>query len=278
MTPQVQLSQEPKLDTRDRADSQLNPASPPDSIAGNQLSTGTILDEPLLGESADLPSIPPRDLYSDEPEMESDLHLRQLILLLSCLNWLWRDRTDYFAAGNLTIYYSDQRIKTRDFRGPDFFVVKGVESRPRKSWTLWEEAGRYPDVIVEILSDATAKVDRTTKKALYQTTFRTPDYFWFDPNSLEFAGFCLNGGIYVPLQPNAQGWLWSEQLQLFLGIQAQQLRFFTREGELVPTSQEAAVAAEARVEQEAQRAEREAQRAERLAAKLRELNIDPDRL
>ncbi len=224
----------------------------------------TLAALPWAESESPLPSIPPCDLYSDEPEMESDLHLRQLILLLNCLSWLWRDRSDYFAAGNLTIYYSDQRIKTRDFRGPDFFVVKGVESRPRKSWTIWEENGRYPDVIIEILSETTAQVDRTIKKDLYQTTFRTPDYFWFDPYSLEFAGFCLNGGTYVALPPNAQGWLWSAQLNLFLGIQEQRLRFFTPEGQLVLTSEEAALAAEAR--------------AERFAAKLRELQIDPDQL
>ena len=36
---------------------------------------------------------PPGDLYSDEPALESYLHLQQLILLLNCLDWLWRDRT-----------------------------------------------------------------------------------------------------------------------------------------------------------------------------------------
>jgi hypothetical protein len=56
--------------------------------------------------------------------------------------------------------------------------------------------------------------------------------------------------------------LWSQQLGLYLGIHQEQLRFFTTEGQLVPTPEEVA--------------ERETQRAERLAAKLRELNIDPD--
>ena len=29
---------------------------------------------------------PPTDLWSDEPPVESDLHLQQLILLLSCID------------------------------------------------------------------------------------------------------------------------------------------------------------------------------------------------
>jgi Uma2 family endonuclease len=38
---------------------------------------------------------PPGDLYSDEPPWETELHLRQIILLLNCLEWLWRDRNDF---------------------------------------------------------------------------------------------------------------------------------------------------------------------------------------
>lgn len=115
--------------------------------------------------------------------MESYQHLQQLLLLLTCLDWLWKDRNNYFAAGNLTVYYSTRKLKSEDFRekqseplfnrnaeeavqtifGPDFFVVLETEKRPRKSWTVWEEDGKYPNVIVELLSDSTAKIDRELK-------------------------------------------------------------------------------------------------------------------
>ena len=131
----------------------------------------------------------PTDLWSDEPPLESDLHLQQIILLLTCLESFWSDRNDYYATGNLTIYYNAEQLKKRDFCGPDFFVVLNTEKRPRKSWVVWGEKGQYPHVIVEILSDYTAKIDRTNKKELYQNIFRTPNYFWFDPVSLEFQGF-----------------------------------------------------------------------------------------
>jgi Uma2 family endonuclease len=219
---------------------------------------------------------PPGDLYSDEPPLESYLHLQQIILLMKCLDWLWKDRNDYFAAGNLTIYYSPRQRKSEDFRGPDFFVVLGTDRKPRKSWVVWEEDGKYPNVIIELLSNSTAKTDRGLKKQIYQDTFRTPDYFWFDPDSLEFQGFHLVDGQYHELQPNQYGWLWSQQLGLYLGVQGQQLRYFTAEGQLVPTPEESAEQAEARAEAERQRAEAERQRTDRLAAKLRELGIDPD--
>ncbi|UBF25535.1 Uma2 family endonuclease [Kovacikia minuta CCNUW1] len=220
---------------------------------------------------AEIPTLPPCDLYSDEPPLETDLHLQQIILFLECLNWCWREKNDYYASANSTIYFSEKQLKNKDFRGPDFFVVLGVERHPRKSWVVWAEDGKTPNVIIEVLSKSTADVDRGLKKQHYQDVLKVYDYFWFDPDSLEFAGFCLVNGHYQSLQPNDQGWLWSEQLQLFLGIHQNKLRYFTPDGHLVPSPTEAALTAE-------QRAEQEAQRAERLAAKLRELNIDPDAL
>jgi Uma2 family endonuclease len=72
-----------------------------------------------------------RQLYSDEPEKESSLHYMQLLLFVTCLEWLWRDRTNFFIGANLTIYFSRQQLRNRDFRGPDFFLVKQTDKRPR---------------------------------------------------------------------------------------------------------------------------------------------------
>ncbi|MDA0672171.1 MAG: Uma2 family endonuclease [Cyanobacteria bacterium] len=228
---------------------------------------------------------PPGDLYSDEPPLETDLHRDQIDLLIRLLKQFWGDRQDCYASGNLTIYYSPHQRKSEDFRGPDFFVVLGTEKRPRKSWVVWEEGGKYPNVIVELLSESTAKTDRGLKKQIYQDIFRTPNYFWFDPDSLEFEGFQLMNGTYQPIPMTEQGWRWSEQLGLYLGVQNQQLRFFTTAGELVPTAEEQAETERQRAEAEHQRAEAEHQRAEaerlrnqELAAKLRELGVDPDTL
>jgi Uma2 family endonuclease len=205
---------------------------------------------------------PPGDLYSDEPPVETELHLEQIMLLIKCLKWLWKDRDDFYATGNMTIYYSPNQKKSEYFRGPDFFVVLGTERKTRKSWVVWNEDGKYPNVILEILSPSTANTDRDFKKQLYQNTFRTPDYFWFDPYTLEFAGFHLVDGQYHPLKINEQGHLWSQQLELYLGIHDGLLRYFTPSGNLVPTPEESA--------------EAESQKVGRLAAKLRELNIDPE--
>lgn len=209
-------------------------------------------------------------LESNEPEMESSLHYAQLALLVSCLEWLWRDRNDFFIGANLTIYFSREQLKKRDFRGPDFFLVNQTERRPRKSWVVWEEGGQYPDLIIELLSPATAKTDapreplreRSLKKVLYQDRFRTPEYFWFSPETLEFEGYRLAGQHYEAIAPNESGWRWSEVLGLFIGVKDNTLRYFHHSEELVPTPEEAAKAAQ--------------ERAERLAEQLKALGVEPE--
>ncbi|EDX71889.1 conserved hypothetical protein [Coleofasciculus chthonoplastes PCC 7420] len=203
----------------------------------------------------------------------TDLHRLQMTLLIACLEWLWRERNDFYASGNLTIYYSPRQRKSEKFRGPDFFVVLGVERFPRQSWVVWEEDGKYPNVIVEILSPKTAATDRGLKKQLYQDVFRTPDYFWFDPNSLEFQGFHLVDGEYEQLHPNQQGWLWSKQLGLYLGIYESKLRFFNAQGQLIPIPQEVAEQEQqqrVQAEQQLTQAEQQLTEMESLLSRYRE--------
>ena len=207
--------------------------------------------------------------WSDEPQLESSLHLEQILLLIACLKWWWREgaadnlleRDRFFLGGNISIYYEKKQGKkgSHRFSGPDFFLVKNVSGRPRKSWMVWKEDNCFPDLIIEILSSGTAKVDRTDKKRLYQNTFKTPEYFWFHPWTLEFAGFKLVNGKYQSIPANASGQLWSEQLQLYVGVHERQLRFFTVMGDLVPIPPEAAIEAEKRLQAAEQQAEQERQ-------------------
>ncbi|MEB3830852.1 Uma2 family endonuclease, partial [Phormidium sp. CCY1219] len=94
--------------------------------------------------SSDIPTVPPGELWSEEPPLESYRHLKQLILLLTCLERYWQERTDFFAGANMSVYYSTRQRKSEDMRGPDFFVVLDTQRRERKSWVVWEEDGKYP--------------------------------------------------------------------------------------------------------------------------------------
>ncbi|MBC1236941.1 Uma2 family endonuclease [Nostoc sp. 2RC] len=214
---------------------------------------------------------PPGDILSDEPPLESDLHRDQIDLLIRLLKSWWREKQDFYASGNLTIYYSPNQKKSEYFRGPDFFVVLGTEKKDRKSWVVWQEDGKYPNVIVEILSNSTAAIDKGFKKQIYQDTFRTPDYFLFDPIKMEFQGFHLVDGKYQEIQSTTDGRLWSQQLELYLGVYEGKLRFFTTENQLIPSSEELA-----------QQAEECVQQAEQEIARLRELlrtqGINPENI
>ncbi len=239
----------------------------------------------VLTHTTQFPLPPASELWSDEPPLETDRHLQQILFLLASLGWWWRDRPDapdggrhdFFMAGNLSIYFNPDQLKTKDFRGPDFFVVLDTDDRERKSWVVWQENYQFPNVIVELLSESTANVDRVDKKNIYQNDFKTPEYFWFDPYSFEFKGFRLQpSGQYRAITKTARGWRWSEQLQLYLGVEGKKLRFFTPEHTMVPAPAEAAIAereraeaaylqlrqVEMRAREERQRAEQERQRAE----------------
>lgn len=251
-----------------------------------------------LLDNLDLPA-------EDGIPMETNWHRIAMNLLIDSVHALWHDRTDYFAGGNMFIYFSFDQVLRKHYRGPDVFVVKNVDGkRDRDSWIVWKEAGRYPDVIIELASPSTAKTDLTVKKDIYEHTFRTSEYFCYNPRPRRLIGWRLQQHAYEPIQPNEHGWLWSEELQVWLGAwegeyqrkQAVWPRFYTGEHQLVLTMKELAVqhaALEAqraeveaqradvqaqRAEAEAQRAEAEAQRAQRFAAKLREMGIDPESL
>ncbi len=205
-------------------------------------------------------ALPPTGLVSEEPEMESTAHLLQLVALLTSLRWWWRHREDFFAAGNLTLYFSALQARTHDFRGPDFFVVLDTTPEPRDAWVVWEEGGRSPNVIVEIASPSTAAEDRGPKRRVYEQVLRTPEYVMFDPADGAVEVLRHGGAEYRRVEADARGLFASEQLGLAFGVHGGQLRFFTTEGVLVPTPEEAAAEAE-RAADAAQRAADAAERA-----------------
>ena len=109
---------------------------------------------------------PPSDLVFDDGEpLETNRHRIAMNVLIDSVLLALAERSDFFAGGNMFVYYSRNQAMNRDFRGPDFFVALDVDgSRSRQGWVVWEEDGRYPDVIVELLSPSTANVDRGVKK------------------------------------------------------------------------------------------------------------------
>ncbi len=245
------------------------------------------------------PPTPPTDLIFDDGEpLESNRHRIAMNVLIDSALTALADTPNSFVGGNMFVYYSRNQSMNKDFRGPDFFAVLDVDgTRERQGWVTWEEDGRYPDVIIELMSPSTSKVDKGEKKRLYESTFRTAQYYIydpFDPNSL--AGWHLDGSQrYQPIAPNERGWLWCETLGLWVGPWEGQLRrepptgtchwlrFYDRafnvvslQEEQAQQAQEQAQQAQEQAQQAQEQAQQERQRADRLAARLRELGEDPE--
>ncbi|MFN8492305.1 MAG: Uma2 family endonuclease [Caldilineaceae bacterium] len=240
----------------------------------------------------EIPDIPNIDLPEEDGEpLESNWHRLQINLLDDNLRNYWRDRQDFFAGGNMFVYYSLQQVRNRDYKGPDFFVVKGVDgSYSRNKWVAWEENGRLPDVIVELMSPSTMDEDFGNKRKLYERTFHTSEYFCYDPDTHQLLGWRLSETSYIRIKPDPHGWLWSKELDAYIGLwdgeyhqtSARWLRLFDKAGQLIPTAAEAGyVLAEAerqRAEAEHLRAEAERQRAEAAEAELARLKAELARL
>jgi len=229
------------------------------------------------------PPLPPTDLIFDDGEpLESNRHRIAMNVLIEGVHQAYQGRDDYFTGGNMFVYYSSRQVRDRDFRGPDFFVALDVDgTKERQGWVVWEEEGRYPDAIVELMSPSTARQDTGKKKDIYEQIFRTRDYFVYDPfdtNSLQ--GWHLGSNLrYEAIEADERGWLWCESLGLWLGTwegtltkeKAVWARFFDREGNLILLSQELA-------EQERERADRAEADLQALRDRLQDMGIDPDRL
>jgi Uma2 family endonuclease len=100
------------------------------------------------------------------------------------------------------------------------FVVLDVERKARKSWVAWEERGKLPDVVIEVTSESTARVERGEQKRLYAQTSRTPAYFIFDPETETLEGCALGTShrSYEPIVPDEHGDLLVAPLGLKLGL------------------------------------------------------------
>lgn len=215
--------------------------------------------------------------YDDGEPMESHNHALQAELLKEPLDVFWADRDDVFVGGNMFVYFNIEQSRQNDFRGPDVLVALDVPRGARKSWVVWEE-GKGPDVVIELLSDSTAAIDRGIKKRIYEDRLRVPEYFWFHPFTGELAGFRLEDAAYEPIAPDAQGRLLSRRLQLMLvlwegsyrGVQARWLRWATLDGELLPTGEELAARAQAQAGEAEQRADQERQRADQAEQRAEE--------
>lgn len=251
-----------------------------------------------MTQEAEFPRRPPgadQLVHSDGEPMESWRHVQQMIVLIQSLDYAWRDRNDFFVSGNMFLYFSETQTRKNDFRGPDVFVVMNTPRRERKSWVVWEEGGRTPDVVIELLSKSTEHVDRGEKMRIYARVLHVAEYFLFDPFTGVLEGYDLDSlhAEYRPKQHDDQGRLQSVRLGLLLApvpctvanVEARWLRWLRPDGSVLELPVETADAetrradaATQRAEAATQRAEAETQRAHAEAERARKLEAELEAL
>lgn len=228
------------------------------------------------------PTAPPGEdelPFDDGEPMETERHRKQMNLLTGSLELAWDDRDDFYVGGNMCIYFSELQTKKNDFRGPDVFVVLDTKRREHKSWVVWQENGRTPDVVIELLSEKTEHIDRGEKKRIYAKLLHVSHYYLFDPfdpSSLEGYSLDPDTGEYTRMQPLSNGDLPCPRLGLkvgvrhglYDGIEAEWMRWIDERGHVLPTGEEEARSAQAQVKaaQEQAKAAEEQAKAERARA------------
>lgn len=186
----------------------------------------------------------------DGEPLETNSHRMAMTVLIQSLKNAWANRNDFFVGGNMFVYFSPHQLLNTDYRGPDFFVVLDTtKNDDREAWYIWEESGRKPNMVIELLSKKTRNFDLNQKKTIYEQDLETEDYFVFDPlNPSYLRGWHLVKGHYQELQPNKNGWLWAQSLNLWVGTwegaieQASKsrvwLRFYDTDGKLLFLAEE----------------------------------------
>jgi Uma2 family endonuclease len=213
---------------------------------------------------------------SDETPVDNEDQNWLPNLLLFVLEYLWKDRQDWFFAVDMGVYHTtglDPRVPVV----PDGFLSLGVErrkgGRSRSSYVTWEENGVPPILALEMVSQTPggeygSKMKIYAQLGVLYYVIYNPN-FWRRDRHLPFEVYKLVGKDYQ-LQSGEPFWM--PEIGLGLGrctlptdpIDREALGWFDQQGQRYLTPSELA--------------EREQQRAERLADKLRELGVDPDTL
>jgi Uma2 family endonuclease len=208
---------------------------------------------------------------------ESVIQFYLIQYLVQVLQWLARDE-NWFVGSNLNIYRTNQRHEYPI--APDIALFKGVTirnhaSRTLRSWRLYEANRPAPSIVFEISSDSTWEDDLLIKPVKY-ALLGVREYIAYDPNDPPYwpqqhgrlRGWALVEDRMVEQAKDAQGRIWSNELESWLVADDGHVRLYDRNGNLRLTEGEA----------ERMAKETESQAKERAWAKLRELGIDPETL
>uniref|UniRef100_B8HY01 Putative restriction endonuclease domain-containing protein n=1 Tax=Cyanothece sp. (strain PCC 7425 / ATCC 29141) TaxID=395961 RepID=B8HY01_CYAP4 len=208
-----------------------------------------------------------------KPMADNTEQFRWIVTIKQNLDWLFAHDPQVFVAGDLLWYPVEGSLKCT---APDVMVVFGRPQGKRGSYKQWQENNIPPQIVFEILSPSNTRAEMNHKLLFYHT-YGVEEYYVYDPESHELAGW-LRRGDFLEVIEDIENWC-SPRLGIRFDLSGTELRIDRPDGQPFLSYIEIAeqlVAIEQQAEQERQRAEQEHQRAERLAAQLRAMGIEPE--
>ena len=221
------------------------------------------------------------DTHPTEEDLMGDSVAQDMVskYLVEVLEWLYASQA-WFIARNLNLYLTGYWMEYP--RTPDISVFKGValtlaQRQEMKSWRILPPEKPAPSVVFEVVSDNFPERDLEQKPVDYAGT-GIREYFCYDPrvfreiNGERLHGWRYSGSDAEAIEPDAQGRLWSQELESWLVPDGLMLRLTDADGNLRLTKAEAKEREKEQARRETVQARRQAERerAEKQAALERE--------
>jgi Uma2 family endonuclease len=183
--------------------------------------------------------------YEGDKEMSEHAWQHNLVAYLeSVIKWLYY-KEGWFVTGNLDIFSE----KISHPIAPDVLFFKGValtsqEIAELSSWQIELPDRPPPTVVIEISSKSTGKGDFEEKPEIYRV-LGVKEYFAFDPKTYwgkkqkdRLLGWRYNDCAITELKPDADGRVWSEELNSWLVADGLYLRLYDMDTNLRLTKEE----------------------------------------
>ena len=204
-----------------------------------------------------------------QPMADSTIQYKLIVKIKEGCESLFKHDPNVFVAADLLWYPVQGR--TDISQAPDVMVIFGRAKGDRRSYLQWREDNIAPQVAFEIRSHSDSQT-KMNKKLSFYNRYGVDEYYLYDPENNDLSGWQKIEGTLEVIEP-MEGWI-SPRLGVRFELGEAGLEIYRPHGQRFLSYAEL----EEQGELDRQRAQQEAQRAERLAAKLRELNIDPDRI
>ena len=155
---------------------------------------------------------------------ETSLHYQITTELFNMLKIFLSERDDVFIAANMNLYYEEG--DANKWYAPDLMLAFGVSGEDRSSYKVWDE-GVFPQVIFEVASNRTWKVDSTDKLELYGELGAEEYYILDTKNYLPLSIMSYQRTVEdLIFSPSSDNRIFSPQLNLEIVKENKKYRLF----------------------------------------------------